>query len=149
MGGRARSARPPKSYLFLVDLIPLLYSKYMKVLVVVINDRLYGFELKNTRRIVPDIKYTPIPFVPDIFKGLALVMGEVTIVVSLNKILNIDDFKGNEELFLIIKGRENDLEELEDPFVVGDFKIGENVILLLDTQQIEEHLYESVSNFQK
>ena len=139
----------------------------MKVLVVVINDRLYGFELKNTRRIVPDIKYTPIPFVPDIFKGLALVMGEVTIVVSLNKILNIDDFKGNEELFLIIKGRENDwgfpihnifdivtieendLEELEDPFVVGDFKIGENVILLLDTQQIEEHLYESVSNFQK
>ena len=139
----------------------------MKVLVIVINDRLYGFELKKTRRIVPDISYTPIPFVPDIFKGLAMVMGEVTIIVSLNKILGIEDFEGNEELFLIVKGRENDwgfpihniydivtieesdLEELEDPFVIGDFKIGDKVILLLDTDRIEEHLYESVSNIQK
>ena len=139
----------------------------MKVLVVVINDRLYGFELKNTRRIVPDIKYSPIPFVPNIFKGLAIVMGDVTIIISLNKILDIGDFKGTEELFLIVKGREtdwgfpihsifdivtidkSDLKELEDPFVIGDFKIEDKVILLLDTERIEEHLYESVSNIQK
>ncbi len=140
----------------------------MKVLIVEVNGQLYGFELKKTRRIVSNVKYTPIPFVPDIFKGLAVLMGEVVTIVCLNGILGMEEFKGEEDLFLLIKGKESSwgfpinniydiveldedrIERLEDPFTAGDFKIGEDrVVLLIDTDKVEEYLYESVSSFQK
>ncbi len=140
----------------------------MKVLIVEVNGQLYGFELRKTRRIVSNVKYTPIPFVPKIFKGLAVLRGEVVTIVCLNGILGLEEFKGEEDLFLLIKGRESSwgfpinnifdivevedekIEKLEDPFTFGDFKIGEDrVVLLIDTDQVEDYLYESVSSFQK
>ncbi|GEM_PF-4930633 len=139
----------------------------MKVLVVEINERLYGFELKKTNRIVTDIHYTRIPFVPDIFLGLTILMGEVVTLVSLNRILGIEELKGEEDMYLLMKGREStwgfpvsniydivevkedEIESLEDPFIRGDFKVKDRVILLVDTDKIEDHLYESVSTFQE
>ncbi len=139
----------------------------MKILVVEINDRLYGFELNKTNRIVTDIRYTRIPFVPDIFLGVTILMGEVVTLISLNRILGIEDFKGKEDMFLLMKGRESswgfpicnifdivevredEIETLEDPYIRGDFKINDRVVLLVDTDKIEDHLYESVSAFQE
>ncbi len=139
----------------------------MKILVVDINGRLYGFELKKTNRIVTDIKYTRIPFVPDIFLGVTILMGEVVTLVSLNRILKIEDFEGKEDMFLLMKGRESswgfpicniydiveinddEVEKLDDPYIRGDFKINEKVVLLVDTDKIEDHLYESVSALQE
>ena len=114
------------------------------------------------------MKYTPIPFVPKIFKGLAVLMGEVVTIVCLNSILGLDEFKGEEDLYLLIKGKdsnwgfpinniydivevaEESIEKLNDPYIIGDFKIDEDkVVLLIDVDRVEEYLYESVSSFQE